>query len=257
MTDQATALQKLQVPFPASEIGKLPRVTCKDCSDKNKNCTQHKKQRCTECQNWISTAHIHLDYVGHAEATRRFLEADPLWTWEPLALTEQGLPAFDRDGGLWIKLTIAGVTRLGYGDAQGKTGGNAIKEAVGDALRNGAMRFGVALDLWSKVERDENHPEAVSTTPEPASTGTAKQTTVRKPPTKRTNIVQKLEETFTVASEPMRRTVLNRATKAGMKEAELFALCNKTVGRDIDDDHFSVEDVNKMLEVIGDNSREF
>jgi hypothetical protein len=51
---------------------------------------------------------------------------------------------------MWIKLTVCGVTRLGYGDAQGKTGGNAMKERIGDALRNAAMRFGAALDLWHK-----------------------------------------------------------------------------------------------------------
>jgi hypothetical protein len=42
------------------------------------------------------------------------------------------------------------VSRLGYGDAQGKTGPNATKERIGDALRNAAMRFGAALDLWHK-----------------------------------------------------------------------------------------------------------
>jgi hypothetical protein len=57
---------------------------------------------------------------------------------------------FDKDGGLWIRLSICGVTRLGYGDSQGKTGGNAVKEAIGDALRNAGMRFGAALDLWHK-----------------------------------------------------------------------------------------------------------
>ena len=56
----------------------------------------------------------------------------------------------DNFGGMWIKLTVCGVTRLGYGDAQGKEGGNAIKEAIGDALRNAAMRFGAALELWHK-----------------------------------------------------------------------------------------------------------
>jgi hypothetical protein len=51
---------------------------------------------------------------------------------------------------MWIKLTVCGVTRLGYGDAQGKTGGDAMKERIGDALRNAAMRFGAALELWHK-----------------------------------------------------------------------------------------------------------
>jgi hypothetical protein len=51
---------------------------------------------------------------------------------------------------MWIKLTVCGVTRLGYGHAEGKQGGDAIKEVIGDALRNAAMRFGAALDLWHK-----------------------------------------------------------------------------------------------------------
>jgi hypothetical protein len=67
-----------------------------------------------------------------------------------MALTPEGLPAFDRNGGLWIKLTVGGVTRIGYGCADGKTGGDAIKEVIGDALRNGGMRFGAALELWHK-----------------------------------------------------------------------------------------------------------
>jgi hypothetical protein len=75
---------------------------------------------------------------------------DPLWSWEPCGYTDAGLPAFDNVGGLWIKLTICGVTRLGYGNAEGKKGGDAVKEIIGDALRNAAMRFGAALDLWHK-----------------------------------------------------------------------------------------------------------
>jgi hypothetical protein len=93
---------------------------------------------------------IHLDYVGHAAITDRLLDADPGWNWEPLAFNSDGFPRFDAQGGLWIKLTVQGVTRLGYGDAQGKNGPNATKEAIGDALRNASMRFGAALDLWHK-----------------------------------------------------------------------------------------------------------
>lgn len=97
-----------------------------------------------------------LDYVGHAAVTDRLLKVDPTWNWEPLAYTEEGLPLFTRavngnPTGLWIKLTIAGVTRLGYGSvAPGAF--DAEKQLIGDALRNAAMRFGVALDLWSKSD---------------------------------------------------------------------------------------------------------
>jgi hypothetical protein len=39
---------------------------------------------------------------------------------------------------------VCGVTRIGVGD------GKNAKERIGDAIRNAAMRFGVALDLWAK-----------------------------------------------------------------------------------------------------------
>lgn len=93
-----------------------------------------------------------LAYVGHAATTARLLEVDSEWSWEPLSVDERGLPAFDHLGGLWIRLTVCGVSRIGYGDAQGKKGPNAVKEAIGDAIRNAAMRFGVALDLWAKED---------------------------------------------------------------------------------------------------------
>jgi hypothetical protein len=56
------------------------------------------------------------------------------------------------DGGMWGKLTVLGVSRIGFGDSAGKTGPNAIKEVIGDFIRNAAMRFGVATYLWSKSE---------------------------------------------------------------------------------------------------------
>lgn len=96
-----------------------------------------------------------LDYMGHADVTDALLAHDPLWNWEPLAFTEKGLPAVihDKEGwprGLWITLTVHGHTRLGYGTCQpGKD--EAIKELIGDAIRNAAMRFGIALALWSKA----------------------------------------------------------------------------------------------------------
>jgi hypothetical protein len=130
----------LRAPFPANQIGKLPKPYKKESP----------KGQCEECGGYHGLPAAHLDYVGHAAITDRLLDADPAWSWEPLSLDERGLPALDNNGGLWIKLTIAGVTRLGYGDAQGKTGGDAMKERIGDALRNAAMRFGVALDLWHK-----------------------------------------------------------------------------------------------------------
>lgn len=148
----------LRAPFPPEKVGKLPRVWCGACSKASRQegaCGQHghHRQKCTTCKANITTAHLHLDYVGHADVTDRLLQVDPGWSWEPLAFTDTGLPAMDEHTGLWIRLTVAGVTRLGYGHPDGKTGGNAIKEAIGDAIRNAALRYGVALDLWRK-ERD-------------------------------------------------------------------------------------------------------
>lgn len=142
--------EQLRAPFRGKLIGKLPKVWCAACRDKNKVCSEHKRQKCTVCKATISTAHLHVDFVGHADVTDRLLAVDQEWNWEPLGFDTFGSPAFDGDGGLWIKLTVAGVTRLGYGHADGKKGGDAVKEAIGDAIRNAAMRFGVALDLWRK-----------------------------------------------------------------------------------------------------------
>jgi hypothetical protein len=138
----ADALAKLREPFKPEQIDKLPKPYKRDSE----------KGKCPECGGYHGLPAAHLDYVGHAQTTNRLLDADPTWTWAPVAFDETGLPAIDRNGGLWIRLTVGGITRLGYGDSQGKTGPNAIKEAIGDAIRNAAMRFGVALDLWAKSD---------------------------------------------------------------------------------------------------------
>lgn len=130
----------LRAPFPPERISQIPRKT-------------------------KSGATVRLDYVGHADVTDRLLAVDPAWTWEPV--TPEEYKTLPPSNGLWIKLTVCGVTRYGFGDAQGKTGGDATKEMIGDAIRNAAMRFGVALDLWSKSDPDA--PLAISE-PEPAKT---------------------------------------------------------------------------------------
>jgi hypothetical protein len=143
-----TGLAKLREPFPANQISKLPKPT------KSQNeCPAAEKVNCNICGGWHHPRVVHLDYVGHAALTDRLLDADPMWYWEPLAFDETGLPRFDATGGLWIRLHVCGHSRLGYGHAQGasfKEIGSREKEVIGDALRNAAMRFGAALDLWHK-----------------------------------------------------------------------------------------------------------
>jgi hypothetical protein len=123
----------LRAPFPKEQIQKLP------------------------------TGGLQLDYVSHAWVTDRLLQVDPLWTWKPLAFTESGLPAFDNNGGLWIELTVCGVTRYGYGEPQGRDKFDQTKGAIGNAIRNAAMRFGVALDLWAKEAPAETKPAPKAT----------------------------------------------------------------------------------------------
>lgn len=160
-------LQLLRRPFPDHHISKLPKPT--------KQQTEAVKAdfksgiRCKLCGSWHHKDVVHLDYVGHAALTDRLLDADINWSWEPASFRD-GLPAFDATGGLWIRLTVAGVTRLGYGHAAAKPGvdpGAREKEVIGDALRNAAMRFGAALDLWHKG--DLHAPEDAEADDKPSS----------------------------------------------------------------------------------------
>lgn len=141
-------LKKLREPFELHQISKLPKPTRAQTEAVKRD--YKSGIRCKICGGWHHPDVIHLDYVGHAALTDRLLSVDPEWNWSHAYLDDLGYPIIDKDGGMWIKLTVCGVTRLGYGDAQGKTGGDAMKERIGDALRNAAMRFGCALDLWHK-----------------------------------------------------------------------------------------------------------
>lgn len=148
--EKKKGLELLREPFLPNQISKKPQGT-----KAQNECKYEDKRRCSICGGFHHPGVIHLDYVGHAALTDRLLDADPLWTWEPFAINEEGLPAFDKSGGLWIRLTVCGHTRIGYGHAtssQYKEIGSREKEVIGDALRNAAMRFGAALDLWHKGE---------------------------------------------------------------------------------------------------------
>jgi hypothetical protein len=176
-TEKLTGLALLRAPFEPNQINQLPRNVRKNDNEKFQ-CTQSNGRKVSMDGKYCGGYHslsIHLDYVGHAALTDRLLEADPEWSWEPLAVGDNGLPVFDKDGGLWIRLTICGVTRLGYGDSQGKSGGNAVKEAIGDALRNAGMRFGAALDLWHKGDlhdASEEQGQNIAPAEEPKPTRT-------------------------------------------------------------------------------------
>ena len=160
MTTKKTGLELLREPFPAHQISRLPKPTANQTAEVKADFK--KGIRCLQCGAWHHKDVVHLDYVGHAALTDRLLDCDPTWNWEPMGVDAFGQPAFSSQG-LWIRLTVCGVTRLGFGDAQDKKGPNAIKEMIGDALRNAAMRFGAALDLWHKgdlhIEDNEINPD--------------------------------------------------------------------------------------------------
>jgi hypothetical protein len=138
-------LAKLREPFPPNLVGKLPKTGGRP----------------------------ELDYVGHGAVTDRLLQIDPFWTWTPFALTEEGLPRIvwldDDTGVLWIRLIVCGVERIGVGTASGH---DVEKQLIGDAIRNAAMRFGVALDLWIKgdpAETDSPPATAPRRKPKPSA----------------------------------------------------------------------------------------
>ncbi|WP_051790996.1 hypothetical protein [Amycolatopsis jejuensis] len=151
--EQKAALKKLRRKFPNSAVRQRPIITCPACELLDRDqpgavCAEHEASHCESCGEVFTVAHEHLDYVGHAHIRERLIEADPGWDWEPLGRDDNGNPVFDSYGGLWIRLTVAGVSRLGYGDAEGRRGTAATKEVIGDALRNAGQSFGMALDLW-------------------------------------------------------------------------------------------------------------
>jgi hypothetical protein len=143
-------LQRLRDPFPETDICWRPQPTKQQTDALRADIKSG--IRCDLCGGWHHRDVAHLAYVGHAAVTNRLLEVDLEWSWDFIQKDATGGPILDKDGGMWITLTVLGVTRKGYGSADGKTGPNATKEIIGDAIRNAAMRFGAALELWHKGE---------------------------------------------------------------------------------------------------------
>src|SRR5512133_2365194 len=87
MSDTAKALLKMREDFLPNQISKMCRSTKKD----------NVKGSCPKCKGFHGLPAIQLEYVGHAALTDRLLDADPSWTWEPLAVDTMGYPAIDKD----------------------------------------------------------------------------------------------------------------------------------------------------------------
>jgi hypothetical protein len=100
---------------------------------------------------------INLAYVSHADITKILIEVDPAWSWQPMEWVN-GRPAINVENGtatMWGTLTLLGKSMLGVGSVRADKQ-DLDKELVGDFLRNAAMRFGIALSLWSKQDWSDN-----------------------------------------------------------------------------------------------------
>lgn len=190
MTEPPDIQKILRKPFPPELVGAKPRINCRDCSQaQGRVCNQHTKVRCSVCKQWITNAHMHLSFVNHALVTDRLLDVDQLlppeqaWDFGPAyhdvdpqvliaacasgnpeivaMVIDNSPPLIDSNGGMWSKLTINGVTRLGYAYDE-DTGPEHNKKLISDGIKVTGMRFGLALELWSKegLGVDSTPPEA-------------------------------------------------------------------------------------------------
>ncbi len=207
--EQAAALRK---PFPTEVLGTLPQPYKKDSP----------KGNCGECGGYHGLPAMHLDFVGHAATTDRLLQVDPGWNWEPFATDANGLPMIDARGNLWIRLTVCGITRIGVGD------GKSLKELIGDAIRNAAMRFGVALDLWSKDDLEQTSGEgATKLRAALAKPATAKQQPQEPPP-------ERDESPAEGITDQQVKLLHIRFKEHGLDRDAALAKCTAILGRDVD-----------------------
>jgi hypothetical protein len=102
-----------------------------------------------------------LRYLSHIWVRKAFQDADPDWWWEPMGYDDHGQPVLERNDagqpvGLWIRLHLLGTVMPGYGSVEGGKR-DAIKELIGDALRNAGMRL-VGGALWVKTKPARKTP---------------------------------------------------------------------------------------------------
>jgi hypothetical protein len=167
----------LAAPFPPEDIERKPQPVQKNDQDKYQCRAGTRGSADGYFCGGFHARSLHIVYVGHAGITKRLNDVlgPDGWAWEYahrqvdkdvlLAALQSGdremlrmvldaAPPLYQSGGLWIRLTILGHTKPGFGDASGKNPSDpmAVKEIIGDAIRNGAMRFGVGLYLWSKSD---------------------------------------------------------------------------------------------------------
>ena len=163
---------------------------------------------------------VQLDFVGHADITRILIEIDPHWRLVPIAW-DNGRPAVNIVNDMatmWFELTLLGTSRLAIGTAKA----NAFdldKQLYGDALRNGAMRFGISLNLWTKNEWEDldHNPTPVKARPS-APTSAPEQAPKQSKPKTMTPVSEAQINQFNAACEAKGISPLAVALNAGIPE---------------------------------------
>lgn len=147
---------RLTAPFPQDWVERLPKVLRRDDNDKG---------RCEAgawysadghaCGGWHSRA-VHLDYVGHAGITMRLNDVlgPGGWSFQPYAHGQEGLPLMGREFYASLTITVPGEDPVTKWDMAANY--NGPQEALGDALRRCAMRFGIGTYLWAKSDHAHN-----------------------------------------------------------------------------------------------------
>lgn len=129
----------------------------------------------------VKKRNVELQYISHAQITKRLNEVDPDWSIKPAYLDPSGGPAYERcpmsgtPMGAWFELTICGVTKTVFGsyeppvNADTKKGlqegsvkwspfidPDAPKKILSDAISTGAARWGTGAQLWDKTTNEKS-----------------------------------------------------------------------------------------------------
>ena len=161
-----------------------------------------------------------LSYVGHADITRILIEIDPHWRLVPIAW-DNGRPAMNVVNDMatmWFELTLLGTARLAIGSAKSNAP-DLDKVLYGDALRNGAMRFGISLNLWTKQEWEDLDHNPAPSNPRPTAPASApEQAPKQSKPKTMTPVSEAQINQFNAACEAKGIAPLAVALNAGIPE---------------------------------------
>lgn len=115
-----------------------------------------------------------MPYVSHGSVTKRLNAVAPGWSSRVVEVHSYVKPASGllECAAVTLELTIPGVgSRQEVGTAnQPRNFGDDLKNAMSDALKRCAMRFGVAIDLWESADEADEDAYPAQDTPRAAQT---------------------------------------------------------------------------------------